>query len=279
MSDRYLRAVNYKPLPSPGATPINFGGGTGHMGAVPMGSHGPKVMGLLRNLGRLSLWLVALSLIADVTGADEGEIARAGVMWTSMGQRLDDGAKFHLGNLRTVSEDWKAADKRECLRVAGIFSQETAVLRGDLVNLGNVLDEIAAAFRAYWVTQWTAAVATLASFLRIAALKLLPAPQVSIAAMLLERTLGLAATSASVALAGSLIYLLATGRDVMAALLKKALQFGYIFPTGDAEIDFSQATLDVKHFPTFKEPPAPGKLPAGSEGFDFVAPDVQTTTL
>ncbi|GAA3719184.1 hypothetical protein GCM10022224_101300 [Nonomuraea antimicrobica] len=261
--DPYLSAL--KPLSGYGRTPSL------------VGSRGPQVMTLLRRLGALSPALVALTLIADVTGADEGEIARAATVWESIGQRLDDGAKAHVANLRTITDLWQALDKYEFLRKTAVLSQDTGVLRADLNGLGHVLDEIAAAFRAFWLSQWSAAVATMANLLRIFVLKYVPSLQTRLVAMALEKFLGAVATTASVAFAGGVVYLLVMAHDVMNSLLKKALQFGFIFPTGNAAIDFNRAHLDQDRFPTFSEPPAQGRVPDGLEDFDWVAPNMQST--
>jgi hypothetical protein len=63
--------------------------------------------------------------------------------------------------------------------------------------------------------------------------------------------------------------------QIMATMVKKDHQFGYVAPSGQGKIDFSQATIDVNAFPSFQAPAKSGELPPGADDFDWEAPDTK----
>jgi hypothetical protein len=109
-------------------------------------------------------------------------------------------------------------------------------------------------------------------------MKATPVPQVAAAGMILEHLVGTAMVSAAAVMTGSLAQMLRGGMQVLGTLVKKGHQFGFVLPEGAAAINFQRATISTKDLPSLHEPAAKDQLPAGYQGFDWVAPEVKTTT-
>ncbi|TYB59791.1 hypothetical protein FXF51_32755 [Nonomuraea sp. PA05] len=281
MSDPYLNALSPVSRGSSPLIPLNPDSGKiGSMSAAGAESSASRGLATLRAAGRLSSWVVPAVMVAATVNADEGEIARAGTIWSvGMSARLDDGVKNLMPQILKTSETgWIAADQQEYARVHARFHGEIGALRKMFDDIGKVLDEIAAAFRAYWVAISVLGAAAFAALVRALWLKMFPAPQTRALGMLLEQLTGAKVLTAVTIGTGVMGALLSKGGDTLTTMAKKERQFGYVAPTGIAAIDFQRARLDLSHYPSFKEPPAPGKLPAGSQNFDWIAPDVSTTT-
>ncbi|MEV0233324.1 hypothetical protein [Nonomuraea sp. NPDC050786] len=279
MSDpiRSLRPI------SPSQSPlIPFNQATGKIGSIGAAaeSAAPRALGLLRVAGRLSPWAVPAILVALTVDADEGEIATAGATWSAgMAARLDDGVKNLMPQILKTSESgWIAADQQEYARVHALFHREIGSLRMVFNDIGKVLDEIAAGFRAYWIAMVTLAGAAIAALIRALWLKLFPSPVTSATGKLLEKLTSAKLVGVTSIATGTIAALLLKGADTLTTMARKERQFGYVAPTGAARIDFAYAALDVKNHPSFQQPPAPGKLPAGAQNFNWVAPNVEYIT-
>jgi hypothetical protein len=301
MSDPYLNAVNKGRGVSRGADPllkaVNRGasvgpprtpsiplnpatGKLGTLGANPAESLSAKVLNTLKGAGRFSPYLIAVAAIVAVGAADEFAMAEAANVWKfGMSARLDDGVKNLMPQILATSKSgWIAEDQEEFARVQALFHQEIGALRNTFSEIGGVIDEVAAGVRNYWLQIGSTIVSGITLLFAAIRMKATPVPQVAVAGMILEHLVGTAMVSAAAVMTGALAQLLRGGMQVLGTLVKKGHQFGFVVPQGAAAIDFQRATINTKDLPSFTEPAAKGQLPAGYQGFDWVAPDVKTTT-
>ncbi|NUP82113.1 MAG: hypothetical protein HOV96_31700 [Nonomuraea sp.] len=282
--DPLLKAINRGGSVGPPRTPsLPLNPATGKLGpmtASPAESLSTKVLNTLKGAGRFSPYLVAVAAIVAVGAADEFAMAEAANVWKyGMSARLDDGVKNLMPQILATSKaGWIAEDQAEFARVQALFHQEIGALRNTFGEIGGVIDEVAAGVRNYWLQIGSAIVSGITLLVAAVRMKMTPVPQVAVAGMILEHLVGTALVSAAAVMTGSLAQMLRGGMQVLGTLAKKQHQFGFVMPQGAAAIDFGRATIDTKGLPSFTEPPAPGKLPAGYQGFTWVAPDVKTTT-
>ncbi|RVX47343.1 hypothetical protein EDD27_10273 [Nonomuraea polychroma] len=280
--DPYLDAVNRRsPLrPARPPSPSPTLGRVAPMAARSAESLSARVLSALRGLARLSPYMIPVVAVATMAAADEPAMAAAAATWKfGMASRLDDGVKNVMPRIVAASKSgWIAEDQEAFARAQGIFHREIGALRNTFSEVGGVIDEVAAGFRSFWL-ELGGTVLTAGSLL-VAALrmKFSPVPTVSAAGMIMERLVGSMMLSATAIFAGMLGNMLKEGMQVLGSLVKKQHQFGFVFPGGGAAIDFSHATIDTRDLPSFQEPPAPGQLPVGHQDFEWIAPDVKTTT-
>ncbi|MFG1703418.1 WXG100 family type VII secretion target [Nonomuraea sp. M3C6] len=282
--DPYLDAINRGTSVRPPRTPsVPLNPATGRMGPMPAASEGSisgKVLESLKRLARLSPYLIPVAAIAAMAVADEVGMAQAASVWKfGMGARLDDGVKNLMPQILATSKSgWIAQDQEEFARVQAAFHAEIGVLRNTFNEIGGVVDEVAAGFRNYWLQLGSTVVSATTLLIGVIRMKFSPVPMVSAAGMILEHLVGTMMVSIVTVFTGLLGSMLKNGVDVLGTLFKKAHQFGFVLPPGAAAIDFGRATIHTANFPSFQEPHARGQLPAGYQKFDWVAPDVQTTT-
>ncbi|MGN9836756.1 hypothetical protein ACTMTI_01405 [Nonomuraea sp. H19] len=280
--DPYLEAINRNSPLRPTRTP-SLGPSVGRAAPMAAGSAeslSARVLSTLRGLARLSPYLIPVVAVAAMAAADEPAMAEAAATWKfGMAARLDDGVKYTIPRIERASKSgWIAQDQEALARALGLFQREIGALRNTLNEVGGVIDEVAAGFRNFWL-ELGATVATAGSLLLSAiAMKFSPVPTVSATGMIMERVVGSLLLSATAIIAGMLGNMLKEGMQVLGSLVKKQHQFGFVFPGGAAAIDFAHATIDTRDLPSFQEPPAPGQLPVGYQDFDWIAPDVKTTT-
>ncbi|MEU7859450.1 hypothetical protein [Nonomuraea sp. NPDC049141] len=238
---------------------------------------GPKVLESLKRLGRISAWLVPAVVVAGTAIANEPGMAQAATNWKNgIAGRLDDGVKQLLPQLVATSRSgWIALDQQEFERVVWIFHREIGALRGVLGDVGGMVDEVAAGYRSYWVKLATLGVTTLT--LLLFAKRLQAFPHTRLYGGLLEKFVASGTNGAVAVLTLTLVSGLRGAGDIMSTVIKKEHQFGYIKPSGAAEVNFEQATINAKEFPSFQAPDKPGDLPKGYEKFDWVEPE-QTTS-
>ncbi|MGW2152200.1 hypothetical protein [Nonomuraea sp. NPDC001699] len=278
-----LKAVNKGGSVGPPRSPsIPLNPATGKLGPVGAGSAeslSARVLNLLKRAGRFSPYLVAVTAIVAVGAADEFAMAEAANVWKyGISARLDDGVKNLMPQILATSRTgWIAADQTEFGRVQALFHQEIGALRNSFGEIGGVLDEVAAGVRNYWMQIGSTVVTGITLLLTAVRMKLAPVPQVAAAGMILEHLVGSALISAAAIMTGMLAQLLRGGMQVLGTLIRKQHQFGFVLPGGAAAVDFGRATIDAKNLPSFQEPAAPGQLPAGYQGFDWVVPEVSTT--
>ncbi|SEM05540.1 hypothetical protein [Nonomuraea pusilla] len=280
MSDPYLDAINKGgSLRSPRSPMLPMNPGTGKFAPLAAEAEplGPRVLMSWRSLARFSVYLVPVAVIAGTAIANEPGMAQAASNWKfGMAARLDDGVKQLLPQIIATSRSgWIALDQQELERVIAVFHREIGVLRNTLSEIGGVIDEIAAGYRSYWVQMATTAATATTLLIAAMRMKAVPVPGVWVTGMILEKLVGSLAIGTVAVFTGMLASMLKEAMDVLSTLLKKDHQFGYVMPSGDAAIDFSQATIDLKGFPSYNEPPAKGALPPGHQNFQWVEPDVQ----
>ncbi|MEV0350447.1 hypothetical protein AB0H88_32090 [Nonomuraea sp. NPDC050680] len=238
---------------------------------------GPKVLESIKRLGRISAWLVPAVIVAGTAIANEPGMAQAAANWKNgISNRLDDGVKQLLPQLVAASRSgWIALDQQEFERVVWVFHREIGALRGVLGDVGGMVDEVAAGYRSYWVKLATLGVTTLT--LLMFAKQLQAFPHTKLYGGLLEKFIASGTNGAVAVLTLTLVSGLRGAGDVMSTVIKKGHQFGYITPNGAAAIDFEQATINAAKFPSFQAPAKPGQLPPGSDKFDWVEPNQETT--
>jgi hypothetical protein len=238
---------------------------------------GPKVLESLKRLGRVSAWLVPAVVIAGTAIANEPGMAQAATNWKNgIANRLDDGVKQLLPQLIATSRSgWIALDQQEFERVVWVFHREIGALRGVLGDVGGMVDEVAAGYRSYWVKLATLGVTTLT--LMLFAKQLQAFPHTKLYGGLLEKFIASGTNGTVAVLTLTLVSGLRGAGDIMSTVTKKDHQFGYIAPSGDAAVNFEQATINAKGFPSFQAPDKPGDLPQDYEKFDWVEPDQHTT--
>jgi hypothetical protein len=282
--DPLLKALNRgSPVGRPRSPVIPLNPATGKMGpltAGPAESLGQQVLKSLKALGRLSPYLIPVAAVAAMAVSDEVGMAQAASVWKfGMSARLDDGVKNLMPQILATSKSgWIAEDQEEFARVQAIFHREIGALRNTFNEIGGVIDEVAAGFRGYWL-QLASTVATAATMVVMAVrMKFSPSPVLSAAGLILEQAVGKLMLSTVAICTMMLGNMLKNGMQVLGTLVKKSHQFGFVLPEGAAAIDFTQATIDARDLPSYQEPAAPGKLPGGYQDFEWVAPDVQTTT-
>ncbi|GAA4233966.1 hypothetical protein FHR32_001446 [Streptosporangium album] len=235
---------------------------------------GPKVLKALKKAGRWSVYLAPAIFIAGTAIVNEPGMAQAASNWKhGIAGRLDDGIKQLLPQLVATSRtNWIAMDQQEFERVIWLFHREIGVLRGIFGDIGGMLDEVAAGYRSYWLKLASLAVTT--ATLLVFAKRMQALPQTRFWGMLLEKFVTTAANGTVAVLTLTLGSALKAAGDVMSTMLKKDHQFGYIMPDGDAKVDFKQATIDSGEYPSYQQPPAPGRLPKDYRDFDWIAPKV-----
>ncbi|MER7501178.1 hypothetical protein AB0L05_14810 [Nonomuraea pusilla] len=280
MSDPYLDAINKGgSLRSPRSPMLPMNPATGKFAPLAAEAEplGPRVLMNWRSLARFSVYLVPVAVIAGTAIVNEPGMAQAASNWKfGMAARLDDGVKQLLPQVIATSRSgWIALDQQELERVIAVFHREIGVLRNTLSEIGGVIDEIAAGYRSYWVQMATTAATATTLLIAALRMKAVPVPGVWVTGMILEKLVGSLAIGTVAVFTGMLASMLKEAMDVLSTLLKKDHQFGYVMPSGDAAIDFTQATIDLKSFPSYNEPPAKGALPPGHQNFQWVEPDVQ----
>ncbi|GAA3242633.1 hypothetical protein [Nonomuraea helvata] len=271
-----------QPVPgSPNVTPPSGDLGTGRFGPPPepynaarpsMPSLGEKSLNALKRAGKISLALTPAVLIAGGMLANEPGMAQAVSVWQSaMAQRLDGGMKNLLPQLRDTAKDgWIAMDRDEFDRVLWTFQRESEVLRNVLNTAGSSLDEVAAAYRSFWI--WVGRTALASIGLLIAAKTLQRAPQSSVWGVMLEKYIAAQVNIVTILLAHSLGSSLKEVANVMATMVKRNHQWNYITPSGDAAVDFKSIVIDAGKYPSFAEPPKNSGLPPGYQDFDWIEP-------
>ncbi|NRQ40625.1 hypothetical protein HII36_53780 [Nonomuraea sp. NN258] len=232
---------------------------------------GPRVLAQLKNVGRVSAWLAPAVLIAGTAIANEPGMAQAAVNWKhGISGRLDDGVKQLLPQLVTASRNgWIALDQQEFERVVWLFHREIGALRGVLGDVGGMVDEVAAGYRSYWVSIASLGATTLT--LLVFAKRLQMLPHTKLWGGLLEKFVASGTNGAVAALTLTLVAGMRGAGDIMATVLKKDHQFGFITPNGAAAVNFEQAKIDTGKYPSFQAPPRPGEVPPGQ--FEWVEPD------
>lgn len=235
---------------------------------------GPKVLEALKKVGKWSLYLAPAIVIASTAIVNEPGMAQAASNWKyGIAGRLDDGIKQLLPQIVAASRtNWIAMDQQEFERVIWLFHREIGVLRGIFGDIGGMLDEVAAGYRSYWLRLAELGVTTVTLLVFAKRMQLMP--QTTFWGMLLEKFVATAANGAVAVLTLTLGSALKAAGDVMSTMLKKDHQFGYIMPSGDAKVDFEQATIDSGEYPSYQQPPAPGRLPEDYQDFDWIAPKV-----
>ncbi|MBT2224509.1 hypothetical protein [Nonomuraea sp. NEAU-A123] len=238
---------------------------------------GPKVLESLKRLGRISAWVIPAVVVAGTAIANEPGMAQAATNWKNgIAGRLDDGVKQLLPQLVATSRSgWIALDQQEFERVVWIFHREIGALRGVLGDVGGMVDEVAAGYRSYWVKLATLGVTTLT--LLMFAKRLQAFPHTKLYGGLLEKFVASGTNGAVAILTLTLVSGLRGAGDIMSSVIKKEHQFGYIKPSGAAAVNFEQATINAKGFPSFQAPDKPGDLPKGYEKFDWVEPNQEST--
>ncbi|MFI6293151.1 hypothetical protein ACIBEJ_16295 [Nonomuraea sp. NPDC050790] len=235
-------------------------------------SFGQRVHTQLKKVGKLSIRLSPAIFISAGLIANEPGMAQAATNWKhGIAARLDDGIKQLLPQLLNTSKDgWIARDREEFERILWLFHREIGALRSSIGDVGGMIDEVAASYRAFWLRIITLAIAAVG--LLMFAKRLQAVPQTTVTGMLLEKivTNGVNTTTAILAMVTSST-LKAVG-DVLATVAKKRHQFGYVAPGGEAAIDFKSITIDTSKYPSFKTPPKPDALPDGWDQFDWLEP-------
>ncbi|NUR84040.1 MAG: hypothetical protein HOY71_08130 [Nonomuraea sp.] len=234
---------------------------------------GPRIHAMLSRLGKISLWMAPAVIVAGTAIANEPGMAQAASNWKNgISARLDDGVKQLLPQLTTASRNgWTALDQQEFERVVWLFHREIGVLRGVLGDVGSMVDEVAAGYRSYWLKIGSLTMSALT--LLLFAKRLQAVPHTRVWGGLLEKFVASGSNGAVAVLTLTLVSGLRGSGEILATLVKKDHQFGYVTPSGDAAVDFTQATIDASRFPSFQQPPAPGALPPGAGQFDWVEPD------
>ncbi|NUW40949.1 WXG100 family type VII secretion target [Nonomuraea rhodomycinica] len=233
---------------------------------------GPKVLPQVKRLGKMSLWLVPAGVIASMAIANEPAMAQAASNWKyGVAARLDDGIKQLLPQITRASQNgWIAADQQEFERVVALFSREIGALRGALGEIAGVLDEVAAGYRSYWVR--LAVLASLTVSLLLFAKRLKAFPHTKFWGGMLEAAIAAGANGSVAAMTLILGSSLQGALDNVMTMVRRQHQFGYVLPSGAAAVDFTQATIDVSRYPSFRAPAKPGELPPGYNQFDWVEP-------
>ncbi|MDR8408575.1 hypothetical protein MTP10_07480 [Nonomuraea sp. 3-1Str] len=245
----------YSPYPRPPVEPV-----------------GPRVLEALKALGKISLWLLPGVAIASTAIANEPGMAQAAANWKSgMAARMDGGVKQLLSQLASAQKNsWIAADRGEYERVLWMFDTEMEALRSAFTQIGGMIDEVAAGYRGYWLKLAATAGGCVTALLTAKLLQRMP--HTAAAGMLYEKIIA-TATNGAVAVFTLLLRggMQAAG-DILGTMMKKDHQFGYVFPGAGAAVNFKQATIDTKLYPSYQEPTRPGELPPGYQNFDWVAP-------
>jgi hypothetical protein len=223
----------------------------------------------------ISAWLAPAVLIASTAVANEPGMAQAAVNWKhGIAGRLDDGIKQLLPQLVNASRDgWVALDQQEFERVVWLFHREIGVLRGVLGDIGGMMDEVAAGYRNYWLSVAGLCASTIA--LLVWTKKLQASPNTAAYGVMLEKFIATGVNGTVSVLTITLASSVRSTGQIMATMVKKDHQFGYVAPSGQGKIDFSQATIDVNAFPSFQAPAKSGELPPGADDFDWEAPDTK----
>ncbi|WP_336207646.1 hypothetical protein [Nonomuraea sp. LPB2021202275-12-8] len=242
--------------------------------AAPPEPIGPKVLEALKKAGRFSMYVVPAIVVAGTAIANEPGMAQAASNWKyGIAARLDDGIKQLLPQIVATSrEGWIALDQEEFERVVWVFHREIGALRNVLGDIGGMLDEVAAGYRSYWLHLGQAVAVTVAALGIAKKMQVLPHPLFRLAGLMMEQSIGAAMTGIVATLTLSLASMLRAAGQVMSTLIKKDHQFGYVLPSDAAAVDFTQATISSKDYPSYREPSGKGRLPDGYQDFDWVAP-------
>ncbi|MFC4120077.1 hypothetical protein [Nonomuraea zeae] len=240
-----------------------------------MNPFGPRVVGMLQRLGKISPWTVAAATIAGTAVANEPGMAQAASNWKhGISGRLDDGIKQLLPQLVNTSRaGWVALDQQEFERVVWLFHREIGVLRGVLGDVGGMMDEVAAGYRGYWLK--IASLCVTAGTLLMFAKRLQASPHTALWGGLLEKFIASGLNGAVAVLTLTLVSSMRGAGEVMATIVKKDHQFSYVAPAGPGKINFAQAAIDVNAFPSFQAPARPGELPPDAGRFDWKEPDTK----
>ncbi|MEU6996979.1 hypothetical protein [Nonomuraea sp. NPDC046570] len=235
---------------------------------------GPRVLDLLKGLGRLAVGLTPAIALAGTAIANEPGMAQAASNWKhGISARLDDGVKQLLPQiLNTARDGWIARDRDELERAIWLYHREIGALRGVFSDLAGMIDEVAAGYRGYWLKLAGLAIAAMSLLLLAKRMQAMPHPHAKLVGGLTERFVTTSVNSSAAILTLILTSALRAAGEVMTTMLKKHHQFGYIMPSGDAKVDFMHATLDTSAYPSFKEPPPGATVPPGT--FTWVEPKV-----
>lgn len=251
----------FRPLPAPAPAPA----------APPPVA--PRVRLAVKRAGKTSIWLLLALPILDMLYANEPDMARAATTLKSgVAARFDGGFKNLITSLQnTARNGWVALDEQEFERVLILMARETEVLRASLTTAGGMIDEIAAGYRTYWIRVGAILASTL---LMLYATMFMEhtSPFGKILGALAEKFIGKGFVGAVAGMTAALGLALASFGDNLRTIVKKQHQFGFTLPVGVGAVDYTQATLDVSKYPSFRTPAKPGDLPPGYQQFEWEEP-------